>query len=103
MMPAVDILISAVVLGATCLQTYTSLRELGAPRKAAVVWWNTEDELLDQIPFWKPKQKLGDYRALVQMRPEDIHREIWHMRLVLVGWMLLDGAAGAALAVAIFG
>lgn len=96
-----DVVVPLIVFAAAMLQSYTSAKELGKPRKAELEWWITEDELIDEIPPWKPIEKRRGRRMLVKMRPEDVAREIRHMNLVLIGWVMLDFAAGIAVVQAI--
>lgn len=96
-----DIVAPLLAILATFLQTYTSLKELGRARKSEVEWWITEDELVDEIPAWKPIEKRRGRRTLVSMRPADVDKEIRHMNRVLLGWVLLDVAAAMALVDAI--
>lgn len=92
------VLVPLLAFLATSLQTYTSAKELGAARKPEVEWWNTEDELIEEIPSWRPIKRFRTRRVLVKMRPEDVHMVIRHMELVLLGWVLLDAAALLAVA-----
>jgi hypothetical protein len=85
----------------TLLQTYTSMKEAGRDNRAVVDDWFTEDELVDAVSRWRPVLRLRTRREVVAMRPTEVHRTIRHLNLVLLGWVMLDFAAGGALASAL--
>lgn len=100
-MAGMDVAAAAIALVATFLQTYTSLKEFGRARRPEVDWMNSEDELIDQIPPWRAVERRRSRRTLVSMRPDDIDKEIRHIKRVLAGWTLLDVAVCFALADAV--
>lgn len=81
----------------TLLQTYTSMKDAGRAHRAVVADWVAEDELVDSTSRWRPILRWRTRRELVAMRPTDVHKTIRHLNIVIIGWMLLDFAAAAAL------
>ena len=91
------VLVPLVALLGTLLQTYTSLKDLGRAHVAAVDDWIAEDELVHAASRWRPILRRRVRRELIAMRPVEVHKTIRHLRMAMIGWVLLDVAAFAAL------
>jgi hypothetical protein len=100
-MPGMHWLIPLVALVGTLLQTYTSMKELGRAHRLVVDDWSTEDELVDAASRWRPLIRRRVRKEIVAMRPVEVHRTIRHLNMVLLGWLMLDSAAAAALMAAV--
>lgn len=86
-------------LVAIFLQTKTSAKEVGRANRAAVDWWNAEDELAAEQRWWW--HRWTTRRQLRAWRNQEIAQGIRAVQTVLVSWMLLLvvalGALGSAL------
>ena len=89
-----SILISALVLTATFLQTKLSAREAGDAHRAAMDVWNVEDELVAEQRWWRQRAARRELRG---MRDQATAKSIRHVETVLVSWAMLLIAAVAAL------
>ncbi|GAA5036746.1 hypothetical protein GCM10023258_39770 [Terrabacter aeriphilus] len=81
------VVVALLALVATFLQTKTSGREAGRAYRAAVDWWNSEDELVAEQRWWW--RRWATRRELRSWRDQDTAAGIRHVQSVLVGWMLL--------------
>lgn len=89
--------IALVALAGTALLMSTSLQDLRAARAPALEWWNTEDELIREIPRWRRLERRRLKRDLLGMREPGLNEEIRHISQVLAGWVLLFiGSASTA-------
>jgi hypothetical protein len=91
-------LIALIVLVATCIQTFTSVKELGRSRRKAVDWWDAEDQLVEEHRWWR---KRTVRRELKSWRDPGVHRDIRHLQLALLSWVLLVFAAASSTVVSV--
>lgn len=90
-----SVLLAAGVLVATVVQTRTSAREVGRANRAAMDWWDAEDQLVAEQRWWW--RRWATRRTLRSWRDQETAESIRHVQAVLVSWMLLLIAAVAAL------
>lgn len=93
------IMIPFLVLVATCVQTYTSAKEVGAARRDALDWWDAEDQLVAEHRWWWRRWRVR--RELRSWRDADIRLGIRHLQLVLGSWVLLVAASATSLVASI--
>jgi hypothetical protein len=91
-----SVLVALVALVATSLQTKTSGKEVGRANRAAVDWWNAEDELVGEQRWWW--RRWATRRQLRSWRDQETADGLRHVQTVLVSWMLLLLVAMAGLA-----
>ena len=90
-----SLIITALVLVATFLQTKLAAKESGDAHRAAMDVWNIEDELIAEERFWWRKRAAR--RELKSMRDQETAKSIKHVETVLISWALLLLASAAAL------
>lgn len=90
-----SLIISALVLVATFLQTKVAAKESGDAHRAAMDVWNIEDELIAEQRFWWRRRAAR--RELKGMRDQETAKSIKHVETVLISWALLLLASAAAL------
>lgn len=95
-----SVALAAMGLVATFLQTRTSAKELGRANRAAIDWWNAEDELAAEQTWWW--HRWTTRRQLRRWRDQETADAIRHVQTVLVSWILLLVVALAALCRALF-
>lgn len=91
----IPVLVALVALVATFLQTKTSAKEVGRANRAAVDWWNAEDELVAEQRWWW--RRWATRRQLRSWRDQETAEGIRHVQTVLVSWILLLVVALAGL------
>ena len=89
------LIITALVLVATFLQTKVAAKESGDAHRAAMDVWTIEDDLIAEERFWWRKRAAR--RELKGMRDQETAKSIKHVETVLLSWGLLLLASVAAL------
>lgn len=97
-----DLLIAGLFFAGTALQMTTSLRDFKSTRRDELVWWNAEDELVAEVPWWRWLERGRVRRELRRLREPKLHAEIRHMTRVFLGWIMLWLGALGVLAQAVF-
>lgn len=87
------LLIALAVLVATLLQTGLSVRETARARLDARDTWLTEGDLAAEVPWWRRPKALRELRS---MRDDEESREIRHLQLTMISWMILVFASAVA-------
>lgn len=82
-----SVIVALVALVATVLQTKTSGKEVGRANRAAVTWWNAEDELVAEQRWWW--RQWSTRRELRSWRDQETAEGIRHVQTVLLSWVLL--------------
>lgn len=92
------VLLAAVVVAATAIQTWSAAIELGRANRDAARWMGAEDELVaGEQPWRRPAAR----RLLRSERDVDLHNEIRRIKLTLGAWVALLAVAAFALVEAI--
>ena len=95
-----SVIVSLVALVATVLQTKTSGKEVGRANRAAVTWWNAEDQLVAEQRWWW--RRWSTRRELRSWRDQETAEGIRHVQTVLVSWVLLLLVASTSFAKALW-